>query len=118
MNAAGLIVVLTGVSGAVGRSFFQNLVTDGSISQDELDGTRKMLSEAVARLKQTPQEKIEALVAEYNDQLSGYLDKFNAGFETETLGGFRNAQVMAGYVTTIMNKSGISKVPNLELALE
>jgi hypothetical protein len=51
MNAAGMTFVLTGVSGVLGMKFFQNLVTDGSISEDELDGTRKNLSTVIATLK-------------------------------------------------------------------
>jgi hypothetical protein len=47
------------------------------------------------------------MVAEYNDELSGYFDKFQAGWQSDPLGGFKNAQVMAGYVTTILAKSGI-----------
>jgi hypothetical protein len=107
MNAAGMIVVLGGVSGALGRPFFQSLVTDGSISQSELDGTRSNLAAVLATLKNAPPDKIEAIVAQYDDQLSEHLDKFNAGWEQNPLGGFRNAQIMEGYVTMIMAKSGL-----------
>jgi hypothetical protein len=42
MYANGMTAVLGGVSAfSVAMPHFQNLVTDGSISQDELDGTRK-----------------------------------------------------------------------------
>jgi hypothetical protein len=44
MNAAGMIVVLTEVSGALGMPHFQSLITDGSISQSEFDGTRNLSS--------------------------------------------------------------------------
>lgn len=109
MNAAGLTFVLSGVSAVLGMPFFQTLVTDGSIRQDELDGTRNNLSAAITTLKNTPREKIEALVAQYNDELTAQLDKFNAGWGHDLLGAFRDAQIMAGYVTTIMAKAGIKE---------
>lgn len=106
MNAAGLVFILQGVSGSLGMPFYQSLVTDGSVSQDELDGTRRNLSAVITILKNTPAEKIEAMVAEYNELLTVHLDKFQAG-QGDLLGNFRNAQIMAGYVTTIMSKSGL-----------
>lgn len=89
--------------------FYQSLVTDGSISQGELDGTRHNLSAVIATLKKTPPEKIEAMVAEYNEELTAHLDKFNVVGQQDFLSGFRHAQVMAGYVTTIMAKSGLQE---------
>jgi hypothetical protein len=108
MNAAGLTVVLTEVSTVLGMPFYQSLVTNGSIRQDEFDGTRGGLAAILATLKNTPQNKIEAMVDYYNDDLTEYLNKFNSGWTEDVLGSFRNAQVMVGYVTTIMAKSGIS----------
>lgn len=107
MNASGMAFVLTGVSAVVGMPFFQSLVTDGSISQDELDGTRNNLSAIVATLRNTPPDKIEALVARYNDELTAELDKFNSEWGQNQLSAFRDAQTMTGYVTTIMAKSGL-----------
>jgi hypothetical protein len=109
MNAAGLIVVLTGVSGVIGRDYFQTLVTDGSIRQDELDGTRRNLEASVATLKNTPPEKLEALVAQYDDQLSEQLNKFNANGAEHTLAAFRDAQTLTGHVATILAKSGLKE---------
>jgi hypothetical protein len=108
MNASGLFVMLNGVSGVIGRAYFQHIVTDGSVSQDELDGTRQNLSAIVATLKNTPTDKIEALVAESDELLTEHLDKFNAS-GVDNLAAFRHAQMMAGYVTTIMAKSGITE---------
>ena len=109
MNAAGLTAILTSMSSFLESfGFFQDLVTDGSISQDELDGTRKNLSATVAALKRTPAEKIEAMVAQYNEELTAYSDKFNYKTGENALTAFRSAQVMTGSVTTIMNKAGIS----------
>lgn len=107
MNAAGLIFSLKGVSAALGMPFYQSLVTDGGVSQGELDGTRHNISAVIRTLTNTPPEKIEALVAEYDPDLTAYLEKFNAMNQTDLLSGFRNAQVMAGYVTTIMAKAGL-----------
>jgi hypothetical protein len=107
MNAAGMTFVLSGVSSVLGMPFFQSLVTDGSIRQDELDGMRSNLSAIVTTLRKTPPDKIETMVAQYNDQLTANLDKFNAGWGHDLLAAFRDAQIMAGYVTTIMAKSGL-----------
>jgi hypothetical protein len=107
MNAAGMTFVLNGVSGVLAMPFYQTLVTNGSVTQDELDGTRRNLSAVIATLRNTPAEKVEAMVDQYNPELSEHLNKFNAVGQEDFLGGFRTAQIMAGYVTTIMAKSGL-----------
>ncbi|HZH29433.1 MAG TPA: hypothetical protein VEY11_01455 [Pyrinomonadaceae bacterium] len=107
VNAAGLTFVLGGVSAVLGMPDFQSLIADGSISQDEFEGTRRELSSIITTLKNTPHEKIEALVAQYNEELTSYLDKFNTKTHEHALDSFRNAQIMIGYVTTIMTKSGL-----------
>jgi hypothetical protein len=109
MNAAGMTFVLGGVSAVLGMPFFQSLVTNGSIGQDELDGTRSDLSAVIVTLKNTPGDKIEAMVDQYNDELTAHLDKFNSEWGQDVLGAFRDAQIMAGYVTTIMAKSGLEE---------
>ena len=109
MNAAGMTFVLGGVSAVLGMPFFQTLVTNGSIGQDELDGTRSDLSAVIVTLKNTPSDKIEAMVDQYNDELTAHLDKFNSEWGQDLLGAFRDAQIMAGYVTTIMAKSGLEE---------
>lgn len=107
MNAAGMIFSLSGVFAVLEMPFYQSLVTDGSVSQSELDGTRSNLSAVIATLRKTPLEKIEALVAEYDGELTAHLEKFNAVGQIGYLDGFRHAQVMAGFVTTIMAKAGL-----------
>jgi hypothetical protein len=109
MNAAGLFVALTGVSGYLHMAFFQNIVDDGSVRQDELDGTRNNLTRIVAALKGTPPAKIESMVAQYDEQLTEHLGKFNANGATYLLPAFREAQTMTGYVATIMAKAGITE---------
>jgi hypothetical protein len=107
MNAAGLTFVLNGVSAVLGMPDFQSVVTEGSVRQDEFDGTRRELSAIIATLKNTPSEKIESMVAQYDEELTSYLNKFNTKTHEHALDSFRNAQIMIGYVTTIMTKSGL-----------
>ena len=61
----------------------------------------------IATLKNTPPEKIEAIVAEYDEALTAHLQKFNTKTHEEALGSFRSAQIMIGYVTMVMTKSGL-----------
>lgn len=107
MNAAGLVFVLKSVSAVLDMPDFQTLVTDGSVTRDEFDGTRHNLSSIIATLQNTPPEEIEAMVAEYNEELTAHNDKFNTKTHEEALNSFRNAQIMIGYVAMVMAKSGI-----------
>jgi len=109
MNAAGLTFVLSGVTAVLGMPFFQSIVTNGSVSQDEFTGTLNDLTAVTATLKNTPGDKIETMVDLYNDELTAHLNSFNSEWGTDLLAAFRDAQVMAGYVTTIMAKSGLSE---------
>jgi histidine ammonia-lyase len=114
MNAKGLIVMLGGIiadldmgAGPGTLSMSQKLVDDGAVSQGELDGTRNNLKALVATLKNTPEEKIEALVAEFDKDLSAYLDKFNALGSGALIEKFRIAQIMSGMAVSIMSKAGV-----------
>ena len=114
MNAKGLIVMLGGIiadldmGAAPGRlAMSQKLVDDGAVSQSELDGTRHNLKALVATLKNTSEEKIEALVAQFDKDLSAYLDKFNALGSGALIEKFRIAQIMSGLAVTIMSKAGV-----------
>ena len=109
MNAAGMIFVLTGVSADLSMPFYQSLVTNGDISQAELDGTRSGLAAIITTLKNTSEEKIEALVAKFDNELTEYLNQFNSKKDQDLLGAVRDAQIMTGYVTTIMVKSGLKQ---------
>ena len=111
MNAKGLPFILSGViadlvMGGV-PSFYQKLVDDGAVSQGELDGTVKNLKALVATLKKTPENKIEALVAQFDAQLTDYLNKFNALGAGASIEKFRIAQIMSGFARTIMAKGGV-----------
>lgn len=114
MNAKGLIFTLGGVIADLDMgsapgvpSFSQKLVDDGAVSQSELDGTRNNLKALVATLKNTPEEKIEALVAQFDEDLTAYLNKFNALGSGASIEKFRLAQIMSGLAVTIMAKAGV-----------
>ena len=114
MNAKGLIFSLEGLiadldmgSGAGKPAISQKLVDDGAVSQSELDGTRKNLKALVVTLRNTPEEKIEALVAQFDEDLSAYLDKFQALRSGASIEKFRIAQIMSGLAVTIMAKAGV-----------
>ncbi len=114
MNAKGLIFTLAGViadldmGAAPGvHSMSQKLVTDGAVSQGELDGTRNNLKALEATLRNTPEEKLEALVAEYNEELTAYLTKFQALKSGASIEKFRIAQIMSGIAVTIMAKANV-----------
>lgn len=107
MNAAGMTFVLGGVYAVLQMPFFQSIVTNGSVSQDEFSGTLNDLGAVITTLKNTPGSKIEAMVDQFNDQLTAHLDSFNSEWGSDLLAAFREAQIMMGYVTTIMAKSGL-----------
>ena len=86
-------------------SIYQELVTDGTIKQGELDGTRRNLKATIATLKKTPGEKIEALVAKYDSNLTANLHKFQALGAGDLIKKFRLAQIMLGFAATIMAKA-------------
>ena len=59
-------------------------------------------------LRKTPHSEIEKMVAEYDDELTEHLSKFNGEWiSNDLLAAFRDAQNLAGYITTIMAKSGL-----------
>ncbi|MGC2237089.1 MAG: hypothetical protein WA584_13060 [Pyrinomonadaceae bacterium] len=108
MNAAGMTFVLTGVYSVLQMPFYQSIVTNGSVSQSEFDGTAKDLNSIITTLKNTPGDKIEAMVEQYNNELTNHLNNFNSGWGSDLLAAFREAQTMVGFVTSVMAKSGIS----------
>ncbi len=108
MNAAGMTFVLTGVSSSLGMPFYQTIVTNGSVSQSEFTGTQTGLADVITTLKNTPTDKIEAMVDEYNDELTAHLNSFNSEWANDLLAGFRDAQTRLGFVTSVMAQSGLS----------
>lgn len=108
MNAAGLTFVLSGVVAALKHPYSEKLVTDGKISQSEFHGTTANLDAVLTTLRKTPHSEIEKMVAEYDDELTEHLSKFNGEWiSNDLLAAFRDAQNLAGYITTIMAKSGL-----------
>src|SRR5690348_3782853 len=108
MNAAGLTAVLTGISAQLNMKFFGDLVTKGHVKEDELDGTRKLCVRVIADLKKTPHSKIEALVSHFDSVLTQHNNDFMAQMRANnSLGQFQAAQIMLGFVSTILAKAGI-----------
>lgn len=108
MNAAGMTFVLTGVYSVLQMPFYQSIVTNDSISQQEFNGTINDLNNVITTLKNTSGDKIEAMVDQYNNELTTHLDNFNSGWGSDLLAAFREAQTMIGFVTSVMAKSGLS----------
>jgi hypothetical protein len=78
------------------------------IKQDELDGTRKLCIRVIADLKKTPHGKIEALVSHFDSVLTQHNNDFMAQMRANnSLGQFQAAQIMLGFVSTILAKAGI-----------
>lgn len=107
MNAAGLKVMIGHVASMIDQPIFFDKLTNEGISADELKGTRQDATALAKALDTTPAEKIEALVTHYNDLLTHALDKFMGGWQMNQLQGFRDAQVVIGFVTSLVNKAGI-----------
>ena len=108
MNAAGLNFVLGGVIATLKMPDFKNIVTNGSVSADEFNGTVHNLDAVAATLKKTPAAKIAAMIAANDAKLTAHLNRLNSDWAAgDPLPAFREAQTMAGYITTIMAKSGL-----------
>ena len=106
MDASGLTTFMGYIAKELEHPFFQDLVAKGSVSQSELDSTRKNLAGIYATLLKTPRDKIEAMVAKHNEQIMEHAT-FAGGEAVDPLGAFREAQIIAGYFTTIMAESGL-----------
>jgi hypothetical protein len=104
MNSKGLVVMLNNVSESLNSHFFDKLK---GIRADELAGTRSDAAALVKLLRKTPGTKIEAMVAKHDAELTAALSKFQKEWQSDTLKGFRDAQVMLGVVTTVVAKSGL-----------
>jgi hypothetical protein len=107
MNAAGLTFALSGIVAGLKHPALERLVADGKISQSEYHGTTANLDAALATLRKTPAAAVEKMVAEHNDELTEHLSKFDGEWTVDSLAAFRDAQIMAGHITTIMAKSGL-----------
>ena len=106
MNVQGLALMLTNVASALEWTFFDSLVNEG-VHPDELRGTRQRANALAAAVRSTPHERLDELVAKFDPQLTRTMEKFQGEWQSKTLEGFRDAQVMLGHVNTIFNEAGI-----------
>src|SRR5437867_4190557 len=95
--------------GDLRNPIFDKLVIDKAITQAELASTKEGLKDVVHTLKNTLSNKIEALVAQYGDELAEHFRKFSeeTSVNSNFLAAFRDAQTMLGFLTSIMVKAGI-----------
>jgi acyl-CoA reductase-like NAD-dependent aldehyde dehydrogenase len=108
MNAAGLTATLAGVvAGLKHPAPHKQLVAGGKISQNEIDATIENLEAALRTLRKTPHHAIDKLVAEYDAQLTQHVDRFNREWTRDSNAAFHDAQILVGYIATIMTKSGV-----------
>ncbi|HEV2762579.1 MAG TPA: hypothetical protein VGV38_06250 [Pyrinomonadaceae bacterium] len=99
--------MLTSVDSVLNSALWYDGIIKDGVSPAELEGTREESSYLVRALEATPHEKLEALVARYDPELTEHLNKFQGEWQKDRLAGFRDAQIMIGFVTTIFNEAGI-----------
>ena len=109
MNSHQLMFELGAVSSTLKAPMFDALAKDGKISKGEIDSTREGLKDIVATLNRTPFNKIEAMLAQYGAQLNEHFEKFEAAWIRDYSAGFHEAQIMLGFMTSILAKSGIKE---------
>jgi hypothetical protein len=107
MNAAGLKFFMTGVADTLNSPIWYGDLTGEGVSADELKGTQQDATALLNTINNTPPEQIEQLVAEFDGVLTHALEKFQQGWQSNRLQGFRDAQVMLGFVRSLFNKAGI-----------
>ena len=107
MNAAGPRMLLTTIDSVINSPPWYDDIVNQGVSPQELQGTRAQLSHLDRAMLATPHEKIEALVAEYDAELTPLTDKFQGEWQKDRLSGFHDAQLFIGYVASIFNKAGI-----------
>jgi hypothetical protein len=86
--------------------WYSDLTGEG-VSADELKGTQQDAAAILDTIDNTPPERIEQLVAEFDGVLTHAHDAFQKGWQSNRLQGFRDAQVMLGFVRSLFNKAGI-----------
>jgi hypothetical protein len=55
------------------------------------------------------QAQIEAMLAQYGAQLNEHFEKFESHWVRDHLAGLQEVQIMLGFMTTILAKSGIKE---------
>lgn len=107
MNAAGLKFALTNIAMIISSPVFFDKLTSQGVSAAELHGTRSEANALAKALDTAPPEKMEELVTNYSDVLDHAFRSFQGDWQMNQLQGFRDAQVMIGFVRSLCNKLGI-----------
>ena len=109
MNTQQLMFQLGAVSATLRAPMFDALAKDGKISKGEIDSTRERLKDIVSSLHSTPASKIEAMLEKYGAQLTEHFQRFESHWAGNYLAALQEAQIMLGFMTTILAKSGIKE---------
>lgn len=107
MNAQGLGAMLNGVVNGMKLPHFRGAAVKAGVSEGEFDATLANLAAVEATLTTAPHAKLEAMVAHFNPQLTAHVDKFHKDVDQHALPAFREAQTLAGFIATVMVKSGL-----------
>ncbi|HWT07171.1 MAG TPA: hypothetical protein VN224_15505 [Xanthomonadales bacterium] len=98
-------VMLNGVVNGMKMPHFRRAATEAGVSEGEFDGTLGNLVAVESTLKAAPHEKLEAMVARFDPQLTAHVQKFHKDPAQHVLPAFREAQMLAGFIATVMVKS-------------
>jgi len=109
MTSQELMFRLGAVSGTLKAPMFDALAKDGKITKGEIDSTRERLKDLVTSLNKAALHKIEAMLAEYGAQLDEHFRKFESVWIRDNSAGLQEAQIMLGFMTSILAKSGIKE---------
>lgn len=107
MNAAGLRMTIYTIDSVINSPDWYDEIVKEGVAPDELLGTRKELSYLDKAMQATPPEKLDAVVAKYDAELTAHGEKFSGEWIANRLAGFRDAQIMIGYVNSIFHEAGI-----------
>lgn len=101
--------MLGGVSAVLSFPFYEDLVKNKQITKAEFDSTTERAKDLVETLKRVPANKLDALVATYDEQLTEHAAEFNAEWPSNYLAAFKDAEILLGFVTSILAKAGIDE---------
>jgi DNA anti-recombination protein RmuC len=109
MNSQELMFRLGAVSSTLQAPMFDALAKDGKITKGEIDSTRERLKDIVTTLNKTTFNKIEAMLAQYGAQLDEHFEKFESVWTRDYSAALQEVQIMLGFMTSILAKSGIKE---------
>ena len=107
MNAAGLKFMMTSLASTLNSPIWYGDLSGEGVSAGELKGTQQDATALLDTISKTPPEQIEQLVAQFDGVLTNAMETFQGEWQANRLQGFRNAQVMLGFVRSLFNKAGI-----------